>query len=121
VAQVQAKRFGGKEVNDQMVIEWANHTVSDKGRTSRMESFKDNSLRTGIFFLDLLWAVEPRIINPEYVTPGSNEEECMLNAKYAISVARKLGAVIFALPEDLVEVKPKMILTFVASIMSVAK
>jgi plastin-1 len=42
------------------------------------------------------------------------------NAKYCISVARKLGATIFCLPEDLVEVKPKMILTFVGALMVVA-
>jgi plastin-1 len=32
-----------------------------------------------------------------------------MNAKYAISIARKLGATIFVLPEDIVEVKPKMV------------
>jgi len=120
VSQVQAKKFGGKEVTDQMIVDWANETVKSKGRTTHMESFKDPSLSTGVFFLDLLWAVEPRIINPEYVTPGDTKENAMLNAKYAISVARKLGAVIFALPEDLVEVKPKMILTFICAIISVA-
>ena len=55
------------------------------------------------------------------VQAGANDEEKLLNAKYAISVARKLGAVIFLLPEDIVEVKPKMILTFVASIMALDK
>jgi hypothetical protein len=33
-----------------------------------------------------------------------------MNAKYAISIARKLGATIFALPEDIVEVKSKMVI-----------
>jgi hypothetical protein len=32
-----------------------------------------------------------------------------MNAKYAISIARKLGATIFVLPEDIVEVKSKMV------------
>lgn len=86
-----------------------------------MKSYKDPSLSSGVFFLDLLFAVEPRIIDNEFVTPGSNDEEKLLNARYALSVARKLGAVIFLLPEDIVEVKPKMILTFIASIMSLEK
>jgi len=121
VAQVQAKKFSGKEVNDQMIVDWANQTVAAKGRESKMESFKDSTLRSGIFFLDLLWAVEPRIINSDFITPGDTEENALLNAKYAISVARKLGAIIFALPEDLVEVKPKMIMTFLCAVISVAK
>jgi plastin-1 len=37
------------------------------------------------------------------------DDDAKLNAKYAISIARKLGATIFVLPEDIVEVKPKMV------------
>jgi len=121
LAEVQAKRFGGAEVTDQMLIDYVNNRVSTAGRSSRMASFKDSSLATGIFFLDLLWAIESRIINMDFLTPGDTKENQLLNAKYAISVARKLGAVVFLLPEDIQEVKPKMILTFVASIMSVDK
>ena len=40
------------------------------------------------------------------------------NALYAISVARKLGAEAFLLPEDIVECKPKMLLLFVGSCMT---
>jgi len=121
LAEVQAKRFGGKEVTDQMIIDWANDTVSKGGKKSRMRSFKDSELRTGVFFLDLLASIESRVIDSEFVTDGQSDDNALLNAKYAISVARKLGATIFLLPEDIVEVKPKMILTFVASIMSLAK
>jgi len=39
-----------------------------------------------------------------------------MNAKYIISVARKLGAVIFLTWEDIRDVKPKMIMTLVASL-----
>jgi len=59
-------------------------------------------------------------MNWDLVTPGETDEDKMLNAKYAISVARKLNCTIFLLPEDIVEVKPKMMLTFVAAIMTVA-
>jgi len=121
LAEVQAKKFGGKAVTEDMIVDWANKRVAGAGRTTRMESFKDPTLCTGIFFMDLLFAVEPRIINMDFVTAGDTKENQMLNAKYAISVARKLGATIFLLPEDIQEVKPKMIMTFVASIMSVDK
>jgi len=104
-----------------MLVDYCNTRVSTAGRSTRMSSFKDPSLATGIFFLDLLWAIESRIINMEFLTAGDTKENQLLNAKYAISVARKLGAIVFLLPEDIQEVKPKMILTFVASIMSVDK
>ena len=35
----------------------------------------------------------------------------MKNAKYAITMARKIGAPVYALPEDLIEGKEKMVMT----------
>lgn len=41
-----------------------------------------------------------------------------MNATYAISMSRKIGARVYALAEDLVEVKPKMVLTVFACLMT---
>ncbi|KMZ60368.1 putative Fimbrin [Zostera marina] len=107
----------GKEIKDVNILIWANSKVKDAKRHSRMESFKDKSLSSGVFFLDLLSAVEPRIVNRSLVTKGETDEEKKMNATYIISVARKLGCSIFLLPEDILEVNQKMILTLTASIM----
>lgn len=48
-------------------------------------------------------------------------QELLQNAKYAISMCRKIGARVYALPDDLVEVKPKMCLTVFACLMIRAK
>lgn len=45
-------------------------------------------------------------------------QEKLANAKYAISIARKIGARIYALPEDISEVKQKMVMTVFACLMS---
>jgi len=42
----------------------------------------------------------------------------MSNAKYAISMCRKIGARVYALPEDLMEGKHKMIMTVFACLMA---
>ena len=42
-----------------------------------------------------------------------------MNAKYALTVARKVGAHVYALPEDIVDVNSKMILTIFAALMLV--
>ncbi|XP_057955266.1 fimbrin-5-like isoform X2 [Malania oleifera] len=107
----------GKEMTDADILKWANNKVRKSGRTSQMESFKDKNLSNGIFFLELLAAVEPRVVNWSLVTKGESDEEKKLNATYIISVARKLGCSIFLLPEDIIEVNQKMILTLTASIM----
>jgi len=121
LAEVQKKKFGGKDVTEEMIIEWANEQIKAAGKSSSIKSYQDPSLATGVFFLELLHAINPKIVDWSLVTDGSKKEDALLNAKYAISVARKLGATIFLLPEDIVEVKPKMMLTFVASIMSIDK
>ncbi|CAL0307312.1 unnamed protein product [Lupinus luteus] len=107
----------GKEITDADILNWANTKVKRAGRTSQMESFKDKNLSGGIFFLELLSAVEPRVVNWSLVTKGETDEDKRLNATYIISVARKLGCSIFLLPEDIMEVNQKMILTLTASIM----
>ncbi|TVU28269.1 hypothetical protein EJB05_19780, partial [Eragrostis curvula] len=107
----------GKEITDADILKWANNKVKASGRSSQMESFKDKSLSNGLFFLELLSAVQPRVVNWKVVTKGEADEEKKLNATYIISVARKLGCSVFLLPEDIIEVNQKMILTLTASIM----
>ncbi|VAI85483.1 unnamed protein product [Triticum turgidum subsp. durum] len=107
----------GKEITDADILSWANNKVKVSGRNSRMESFKDKNLSSGIFFLELLSAVEPRVVNWKVVSKGVIDDEKKLNATYIISVARKLGCSVFLLPEDIIDVNQKMILTLTASIM----
>ncbi|KAL2488355.1 Fimbrin-2 [Forsythia ovata] len=107
----------GKEIVDADILEWANTKVRNSGGQTRMASFKDKSLSDGIFFLELLSAVLPRSVNWSLVTKGQSEEEKRMNSTYIISIARKLGCSIFLLPEDIIEVNQKMILTLTASIM----
>ncbi|GAB4825255.1 Fimbrin-5 [Ancistrocladus abbreviatus] len=107
----------GKEITDADILNWANKKVKSAGKSSQMESFKDKNLSNGIFFLELLTAVEPRVVNWKLVTKGETDEDKKLNATYIITTARKLGCSIFLLPEDIMEVNQKMILTLTASIM----
>jgi plastin-1 len=109
----------GPNVNDEFMIKWANDRVASSGKSTKMRDFKDPSLKNSHFFLDLLNTIR-KCVNYELVTPGDKNEDAMQNAKYCISIARKLGCTIFLLPEDIVEVRSKLILTLVGSIMAVA-
>ncbi|CAA6659837.1 unnamed protein product [Spirodela intermedia] len=109
--------FPGKDITDVDILNWANNKVKDSGRRSHIESLKDKTLSNGIFFLSLLSAVAPRAVDWTLVKSGETEDERKLNASYIITVARKLGCSIFLLPEDILEVNQKMMLTLVASIM----
>eukprot|EP01097_Dermamoeba_algensis_P012074 TRINITY_DN969_c0_g2_i2.p1 TRINITY_DN969_c0_g2~~TRINITY_DN969_c0_g2_i2.p1 ORF type:complete len:286 (+),score=82.84 TRINITY_DN969_c0_g2_i2:697-1554(+) len=114
------KLGGGKKIQDADIIQWANQQVSSAGKSTSMKDFKDASLKNGLFLIDLVDAVRPGAVDYSLVEKGDGEDKYTLNAKYAVSAARKIGATIFALPEDITEVKNKMIMTFVASVMVVA-
>ena len=95
----------GRPVSDDDIIAWANGKVASSPKNSSMRNFRDRSLATGVFLIDLCAAIEPRAVNWDLVTPGSNDEDGNNNAKYAISIARKIGACVFLTPDDITEVE----------------
>ncbi len=108
----------GKELADTEIIAWANNEVAKGGKSSRIRSFSDPSLANGHFLLDVLHGMKPGYVDYSLVTPGNSHEERYANARLAISIARKLGALIWLVPEDIIEVRSRLILTFVGSLMS---
>jgi hypothetical protein len=120
ILNILNKLGGGKKIADNEIIAWANETVQGTGKKLKISSFHDPSLKDGIFLIELVDAVRPSSVEFSLVERGDTAKDHLLNAKYAISIARKIGAVVFALPEDIVEVKNKMIMTYVAAVMAVA-
>jgi len=113
-------KFDGKEMTERDMIAWANAKVSSRNKLTKMESFRDPSLRDGRFLIDLVDSIKPGGVDYSLVTLGQTAEECMMNAQYVITVARKIGCCIFLLWEDIVDIKPRMILTLVGTLMSLS-
>lgn len=109
---------GGQKVNDDIIVNWVNTTLKEAQKSSSIASFKDPKISTSLPVLDLIDAIQPGSINYDLLkTENLDDEEKLNNAKYAISMARKIGARVYALPEDLVEVNPKMVMTVFACLM----
>ncbi|KTW30050.1 fimbrin [Pneumocystis jirovecii RU7] len=109
----------GKDITDADMVSWCNEMSHKGGKSSSIKSFKDSSLRSGIFLLDILNGLRSGYVDYTLVTPGITDEDAFLNAKLAISIARKCGALIFLVPEDIVDVRSRLILTFVGSLMAI--
>ncbi|XP_029458747.1 plastin-2 [Rhinatrema bivittatum] len=108
----------GQKVNDDIIINWVNKTLKEADKHSSISSFKDTKISTSLPVLDLIDAIQPGSIHYELLkTVNLDDEEKLNNAKYAISMARKIGARVYALPDDLMEVKPKMVMTVFACLM----
>lgn len=108
----------GQKVNDDIIVKWVNKTLAEAGKSTKITSFKDKEISSSLAVLELIDAIQPSSINYELIKTGSlSEADKLENAKYAVSMARKIGARVYALPEDLVEVKPKMVMTVFACLM----
>jgi len=134
VKTLTALSGNNRPISDTEILKWANGKVSShKPGSPTIRSFKDSSISTGIWFLNLLDALNPGIVDPSLVqqvdTHGDYELKkqngvyihCIRTknadkvdnlAKLAISIARKMNALIFLVPEDIVDVRAKLVRVF---------
>lgn len=111
----------GPGSSDADILKWANGQVAKGGKSGTIRSFSDSSLSNGVYLLDVLHGMKPGYVDYDLVYQGGNlsEDQKYANAKLAISIARKLGALIWLVPEDINEVRGRLILSFLGSLMSV--
>lgn len=73
-----SKSGQGRPISDTEMLRWANTTAQKaKPNVKPLRSFKDPSITTGLFFLDLLDAIQPGIVDPTLVinVSGSGDYE----------------------------------------------
>jgi len=108
----------GNPMVEREIIDWVNNKLSTAGKTTNIRSFQDSSIANSQVVIDLIDAIKPGIINYDLVKRTGTDEDNLGNAKYAVSMARKVGARVYALPEDIAEVKSKMVMTVFACLMA---
>ncbi|KAI9783476.1 MAG: Fimbrin, actin-bundling protein [Peltula sp. TS41687] len=113
-----ATQLGKREITDAEMVKWANDMSRKGGKSSSIRSFKDQIIGTGIFLLDVLNGMKSSYVDYDLVTPGMTEEDKYANAKLSISIARKLGATIWLVPEDICQIRSRLVLTFIGSLMA---
>jgi plastin-1 len=107
------KIIGSQSEDD--LVKWANGLVPDM----KIKNLKDQALSDGNYLLKLCSGVEPRAIDWDIVMKGETDEEKANNAKYVISIIRKLGGVIFCVWEDILKVNYKMMLVLFCSLFEI--
>lgn len=116
--------FDGFAADESEVLAWANNRAAAAAATMgveadqiRVRSLNDSALATGVFLLYLLSSVRPGCVQWDLVSDGDSRDDHESNARYVLSLARKVGASVFATPEDIVDVKSRALLLLVASLM----
>jgi len=113
------KREEGGDVTEETLINWANEKEKECGKTHPIKNFKDKAaIKTALPIIDIIDCIKPGTVDYTQVVdkPDCTDEESLANAKYAISCGRKIGAPLYASPEDIVEDNPKMVLTIYAAL-----
>jgi plastin-3 len=95
--------------------------LKSAGKKTFIQSFQDPVIVDSRVICDLIDSIKPNSIKFDSVKSGRSYESRMENARYALLMARKIGARVFALPEDIVEGKQNMIMTIFASLMIVGE
>merc|ERR1719249_46567 len=97
----------GTPIVESEIINWANKRLEEGGKNIAIKSFQDKTNKTALPIIDLIDAMKTGVIDYAVVKTGSklDGEDCLSNAKYAVNMARKIGAPVYALPEDISEVK----------------
>merc|ERR1712154_84089 len=108
----------GDPVMESEIVQWTNTRLQASGAET-IRHFQEKKIRTGLPILQLIEAIQPGTVDWDNVVKGEHldYQQCMDNAKYAVTMARKIGAPVYALPEDIAEGKHKMIMTVFASLM----
>jgi plastin-1 len=105
------------ELTENDVLSWAKDKLQRVEKPS-IASFRDPALRTARPLLEVLASVAPAVVQwKNVISNPQTDEECLMNARYVVGLARKIGCFVFCVPEDIFDVKPKMIITFLASLM----
>lgn len=73
------------------------------------------------FLFALIGAISKDCYDPALVLEGDTEDEIKENCNYFLSCARKMGAVIFLVWEDIVKVNMKMMIVLFAELNKIDK
>jgi len=109
------KLGGGARIKDEQIVKWANDTTGDK---AHIDSFKDEAIKNSKPILTLIDILKPDTVDWTIFEDTDDEEKLARNAKYVLSMIRKFGGTVYALPDDILECNPQMVMTVYASLMA---
>ena len=112
------KLGGGSKIKDDQIVKWANEKTS--GRCS-ITSFKDDSISNSKPILTLIDVIKPNTVDWSIFEESDEDDKKARNAKYVLSMVRKFGGTVYALPEDIIEHVPEMVMTVYASLMAISE
>jgi len=117
--KVFTKLGGGAKIKDEQIVAWANEKTSGRGVT--ITSFKDETIKTSKPLFTLIDVLKPDQVDWALFDETGDPDLQARNAKYVLSMVRKFGGNVYALPEDILEGNNQIIMTVYASLMAIGE
>ena len=75
------------------IVQWTNNRLEASGVNTSITHFQDKNIKTSLPILQLIESLEPGTVDWSSVSMGDrlSHQQCMDNAKYAVTMARKIG------------------------------
>jgi len=109
-------QLGGEaKLKDADIVAWFNQKTGKSIKT-----LKDSSIQDSTLIQKILRELDSEVEMAD-LAPATDYATKMENARYVISIARRMGAVVYTLPEDIVESQPKMVLCLIITLMVLEK
>nr|AGM32856.1 putative fimbrin (EF-hand superfamily) [Coptotermes formosanus] len=110
---------GGARIKDEQIVNWVNKLTSEK--SVKISGFDDPLISDSKAILTLIDVIKPNSIDWKLFQSGAEESSKMMNARYTLSIIRKLSGTVYAFPEDIVNCNAPLILTVYASMMAISQ
>jgi len=110
------KLGGGAKIKDEQIVKWANEITAPRG--VKIDSFKDQTLINSRPILTLIDIIKPDTVDWSLFEESNEKDKLLKNAKYVLSMVRKFGGTVYALPDDIIEAVPQMVMTVYATLMA---
>ena len=87
----------GLPVVEAEIVQWTNERLEARQAGLSITNFQDKKIRTSLPILQLIESLQPgtldwsNVINPASQATSLTYQQCMDNAKYAVTMARKIG------------------------------
>ena len=115
----------GSDIDETQVLNWVNNKL-ENFESEKIKNFKDSKLKSGFAIAECLESIR-KISNPDgekiesSYNKDDSKEQKLDNASYLIGVARKMGALVYTLPEHIVRADSKMMLCLFITLMILEK
>eukprot|EP00088_Acartia_fossae_P013749 TRINITY_DN17270_c0_g1_i1.p1 TRINITY_DN17270_c0_g1~~TRINITY_DN17270_c0_g1_i1.p1 ORF type:complete len:530 (-),score=-24.84 TRINITY_DN17270_c0_g1_i1:33-1511(-) len=111
---IEETQVDGKRITESYIKNWAKERIAKISPNLDTKNFKTIDWKNGLNMITLLKSIKPKVIDENLIAfDNPTDEEKIKNISYAITVAKKIGALVFCSAKTFLKGSDKMVQLFV--------